>query len=70
MIMLPLIKMDFSILEVNFSIIDRFKELIKYKEHLVSPTALEEILLTHPAVDDAAVIGHYSEQNFTELPTA
>ena len=40
-----------------FRVIDRVKELIKYKGSQVAPAALEAILLTHPAVADAAVIG-------------
>jgi len=37
-------------------IIDRVKELIKYKGMQVAPAELEAILLSHPAVADAAVI--------------
>jgi acyl-CoA synthetase (AMP-forming)/AMP-acid ligase II len=39
-----------------FWIVDRVKELIKYKGFQVAPAELEAILLTHPAVADAAVI--------------
>ncbi|TLS26014.1 hypothetical protein PpBr36_07493 [Pyricularia pennisetigena] len=38
-------------------IIDRKKELIKYKGLQVAPAELEALLLSHPAVLDAAVIG-------------
>jgi acyl-CoA synthetase (AMP-forming)/AMP-acid ligase II len=38
-------------------IVDRLKELIKYKAFQVAPAELEGVLLTHPAVADAAVIG-------------
>ena len=38
-------------------IVDRLKELIKYKAFQVPPAELEALLLTHPAVADAAVIG-------------
>lgn len=40
----------------HFFIVDRVKELIKYKGFQVAPAELEAILLTHPAVEDAAVI--------------
>src|SRR4029077_13700674 len=40
----------------HFFIVDRKKELIKYKGFQVAPAELEAILLTHPAVADAAVI--------------
>ncbi len=36
---------------------DRLKELIKVKGFQVAPAELEAVLLTHPAVDDAAVVG-------------
>ena len=39
-----------------FFIVDRAKELIKYKAFQVAPAELEAILLTHPSVADAAVI--------------
>ncbi|MBQ0925507.1 AMP-binding protein [Saccharopolyspora endophytica] len=39
------------------TIVDRVKELIKYKGYQVPPAELEAVLLTHPAVEDAAVIG-------------
>ena len=38
-------------------ILDRKKELIKYKGFQVPPAELEGILLEHPAVTDAAVVG-------------
>ena len=38
-------------------IVDRIKELIKFKGFQVPPAELEGLLLTHPAVADAAVIG-------------
>ena len=38
-------------------IIDRLKELIKYNAYQVAPAELEAVLVTHPAVADAAVIG-------------
>ncbi len=39
------------------SIVDRLKELIKYKGFQVAPAELEALLLTHPAIADAAVVG-------------
>ena len=40
----------------HFFIVDRAKELIKYKGFQVPPAELEAVLLTHPCVLDAAVI--------------
>jgi acyl-CoA synthetase (AMP-forming)/AMP-acid ligase II len=40
----------------HFFIVDRAKELIKYKGFQVPPAELEALLLTHPQVADAAVI--------------
>lgn len=50
-------------------IVDRIKELIKYKAYQVAPAELEAILLTNPAVLDAAVIGKPDEYA-GELPLA
>jgi len=41
----------------HLTIVDRVKELIKYKGFQVAPAELEALLLTHPAIADAAVIG-------------
>ncbi|KAL5339908.1 hypothetical protein BJX70DRAFT_142755 [Aspergillus crustosus] len=43
--------------EGRFHVVDRKKELIKVKGNQVAPAELEAILLEHPAVADAAVIG-------------
>ncbi|VVC29735.1 AMP-binding, conserved site,AMP-binding enzyme, C-terminal domain,AMP-dependent synthetase/ligase [Cinara cedri] len=43
--------------DYNFYIIDRLKELIKYNGYQVAPAELEALLLTHPDIEDAAVIG-------------
>jgi acyl-CoA synthetase (AMP-forming)/AMP-acid ligase II len=40
-----------------FTILDRLKELIKYKGYQVPPAELEALLLTHDRIIDAAVIG-------------
>ncbi|PKI51176.1 hypothetical protein CRG98_028463 [Punica granatum] len=37
-------------------VVDRLKELIKYKGYQVPPAELESLLLTHPDIADAAVI--------------
>jgi acyl-CoA synthetase (AMP-forming)/AMP-acid ligase II len=50
-------------------IVDRIKELIKYKGLQVAPAELEGVLLTHPAIADAAVIGSPDEEA-GELPKA
>jgi acyl-CoA synthetase (AMP-forming)/AMP-acid ligase II len=39
-----------------FFIVDRVKELIKYKAMQIAPAELEALLLGHPAVADAAVV--------------
>lgn len=41
----------------NFYVVDRLKELIKYSGFQVPPAELEAVLLAHPRVLDAAVIG-------------
>jgi acyl-CoA synthetase (AMP-forming)/AMP-acid ligase II len=40
-----------------FYIVDRLKELIKYKGYQVPPAELEAVLVSHPKVKDAGVIG-------------
>ncbi|KAK2157124.1 hypothetical protein NP493_1903g00006 [Ridgeia piscesae] len=53
----------------RFYVVDRYKHIIKYKGIKVSPTYLENMLLTHPAVTDAAVIG-LPDLRAGELPAA
>ena len=50
-------------------IVDRIKELIKVKGMQVAPAELEALLLTHPKVKDAAVIGIPDSHN-GEIPKA
>ncbi|MEZ5144571.1 MAG: 4-coumarate--CoA ligase family protein [Acidimicrobiales bacterium] len=50
-------------------IVDRLKELIKYKGFQVPPAELEAVLLTHPAVADAAVVG-LPDEEAGEIPVA
>jgi len=37
-------------------IVDRLKEIIKYKGFQVPPAELEALLITHPEIKDAAVV--------------
>ena len=53
----------------HFTIVDRLKELIKYKGFQVPPAELEALLVGHPQVADAAVIG-IPDQEAGELPKA
>ncbi|MFJ9560036.1 4-coumarate--CoA ligase family protein [Streptomyces fuscichromogenes] len=50
-------------------VVDRVKELIKYKGFQVAPAELEALLLTHPGIADAAVVGAYDEDG-NEIPHA
>jgi acyl-CoA synthetase (AMP-forming)/AMP-acid ligase II len=50
-------------------IVDRVKELIKYKGLQVAPAELEAVLLSHPAVADAAVV-RYPDEDAGEVPKA
>ncbi|MER5891467.1 4-coumarate--CoA ligase family protein [Streptomyces sp. NPDC001876] len=50
-------------------VVDRVKELIKYKGYQVAPADLEALLLTHESVADAAVIGVYDAEG-NEVPKA
>ena len=52
-----------------FYISDRLKELIKYKGFQVPPAELEALLISHPSVTDAAVIG-VPDEEAGELPKA
>jgi acyl-CoA synthetase (AMP-forming)/AMP-acid ligase II len=55
--------------ECHLYIVDRVKELIKYKGFQVAPAELEGLLLKHPAVLDSAVIG-IPDEEAGELPKA
>jgi 4-coumarate--CoA ligase len=54
----------------NFYITDRLKELIKYKGFQVAPAELEGLLISHPKVNDVAVLGIYDAAQATEIPRA
>jgi acyl-CoA synthetase (AMP-forming)/AMP-acid ligase II len=53
----------------SLRIVDRIKELIKYKGYQVAPAELEALLLTHPAITDAAVIP-LPDEEAGEVPKA
>jgi acyl-CoA synthetase (AMP-forming)/AMP-acid ligase II len=55
--------------EGHFFIVDRAKELIKYKGFQVAPAELEALLLSHPAVADAAVVP-FPDEEAGEVPKA
>ena len=55
--------------EGYFTVVDRLKELIKYKGYQVPPAELEAVLNSHPAVADAAVIG-IPDDEAGEVPKA
>ncbi|KAI8391662.1 uncharacterized protein BYT42DRAFT_557637 [Radiomyces spectabilis] len=54
----------------EFFIVDRIKELIKYKGYQVAPAELEAVLMSHKDVADCCVVGVYDAAEATELPRA
>ncbi|TMW57013.1 hypothetical protein Poli38472_002938 [Pythium oligandrum] len=50
-------------------IVDRVKELIKYKGHQVAPAELEDILNHHPGISDACAVRGYDADG-QEIPKA
>ena len=55
--------------EGYLTVVDRVKELIKYKGYQVPPAELEALLLTHPGIADAAVVGSINDDG-EEVPKA
>ncbi|MFT6290716.1 MAG: 4-coumarate--CoA ligase [Ilumatobacter sp.] len=53
----------------HMTIVDRLKELIKFKGFQVAPAELEALIITHPKVADVAVIG-IPDDEAGELPKA
>jgi acyl-CoA synthetase (AMP-forming)/AMP-acid ligase II len=53
----------------HLHLVDRLKEMIKYKGAQVAPAELEAVLLSHPNVADAAVVGSPDEEA-GEVPKA
>ncbi|MGB3734062.1 MAG: AMP-binding protein [Ilumatobacter sp.] len=53
----------------HMTIVDRLKELIKFKGFQVAPAELEALIITHPKVADVAVIG-VPDDEAGELPKA
>jgi acyl-CoA synthetase (AMP-forming)/AMP-acid ligase II len=56
--------------EGRYTVVDRVKELIKYKGYQVAPAELEAVLLSNPEIADAAVIGVQDADSGEELPKA
>ncbi len=52
-----------------YSIVDRRKEMIKYKGFPIAPAEVESVLLEHPAVRDAGVVG-VTDADAGEVPCA
>lgn len=56
--------------EGNCYVVDRAKELIKYKGYQVPPAELEALLLARDDISDAAVVGYVREEDGEEIPRA
>ena len=53
----------------RFYIVDRVKELIKYKGFQVAPAELEDVLISHPDIADCGVVGR-PDPGAGEIPVA
>ncbi|KIW10605.1 hypothetical protein PV08_11569 [Exophiala spinifera] len=55
----------------KFYIVDRKKELLKYKGLQVAPAEIENLLITHPKIQEAAVVGvNMPDDPGSDLPRA
>jgi acyl-CoA synthetase (AMP-forming)/AMP-acid ligase II len=52
-----------------YRVVDRIKDIIRYKGYQVSPAELEMVLLDHPDVADCAVVG-IADERAGEVPKA
>ncbi|KAF8779264.1 hypothetical protein HU200_002945 [Digitaria exilis] len=50
-------------------VVDRIKELIKYRAYQVAPAELEDVLASHPDIQDVAV-APYPDEEAGEIPVA
>ncbi|ANZ39314.1 hypothetical protein BBK82_27940 [Lentzea guizhouensis] len=57
------------VVDGRFHVVDRIKEMIKYRGYQVAPAELEAVLRGHPRVRDAAVVGTPDRAN-GEVPKA
>jgi long-chain acyl-CoA synthetase len=55
--------------EGYLTIVDRLKDMLKFRGYTVSPNAVEERLLRHPAVREAVVVGRRDERD-GDVPVA
>jgi acyl-coenzyme A synthetase/AMP-(fatty) acid ligase len=55
--------------EGYLTIVDRLKDMLKFRGYTVSPNAVEERLLRHPAVREVVVVGRPDERE-GEVPVA
>lgn len=53
----------------SFRIVDRLKEMIKYKGFPIAPAEVEAVLLEHPLVRDCGIVGRQDEEA-GEIPCA
>lgn len=56
--------------EGNVYVVDRVKELIKYKGYQVAPAELESLILTRDDIADCAVVGFNRPEDHEEVPRA
>ncbi|KAK0557311.1 hypothetical protein OC846_000530 [Tilletia horrida] len=63
---------DVGVIDKNdcFTMVDRVKELIKYKGFQVPPSLVEGVITTNPKIAAAGVIGVYDKSQATEVPRA
>ena len=54
----------------RYFVVGRSKELIKVNGFQVAPAEIESVLMSHPCIVDAAVIGCAKDDNVTEVPRA
>ena len=52
-----------------YRVVDRRKEMIKYKGFSVAPAEVEAVLLEHPAVKECGVVGR-KDEDAGEIPVA
>jgi len=51
------------------TIVDRMKDLLKFRGYSIAPNTIEQVLLSHPAVREAVVVGRLDEID-GDIPTA